>query len=153
MRSDWFGCTYVADDSYFGDAVQDIEPDSNVLGAVSDRPSHFTHELIRVNADLKDVVGECKERRQRKGSHEDCDETELENFWSKKKGELTNIHFHSRENDCLSSYLYVYLPVYLSSICMHICSSVCLLICLPICRSVCLLIRYSYDCLIVFLSI
>ena len=83
----FFGCTYVADDSYFGDAVQDIEPDSNVLGSVCYRPSDFTHELIRVNADLKDVVGERKERRQRKCSHEDCDETELENFGSKRKCE------------------------------------------------------------------
>lgn len=97
LKALWFGSTYVADDCYFGDAVQDIEPYSNVLGSVGDRPSHFTHELVRVNADLKDVVGKGEERSQRKCSHEDRDETELENFWSKTKRELTKIHFNSRD--------------------------------------------------------
>ena len=81
--SDWLSSTYVADDGYLSDTVQNVKPDADILSSVGDRSSHFTNELVRVNADLKDVVGECEERSQRKCSHKDCDETELENFLSK----------------------------------------------------------------------
>lgn len=71
--------TYIADDRYFGDAVQDIKPDTNVLCSVGNGSSDFTHELVRVNSYLKDVVGESEERSQRKCSHEDGDEAKLKN--------------------------------------------------------------------------
>ena len=73
------GLTHIADDRYFSDAVQDIKPDTNVLCSVGNGSSDFTHELVRVNSDLKDVVGESEERSQRECSHEDGDEAELKN--------------------------------------------------------------------------
>ena len=91
--------TNVADDCYFSDAIQDIKPDSNVLRSVSDRSSHFTHKLVRVNSYLEDVVGKCEEWSERKCSHEDGDEAELENFEAKsnRKGYLTH-----NSTDCQS---------------------------------------------------
>ena len=73
------GSTYVANDRYFSHAVQDIKPDSNVLRSVGNRSSHFTHELVRVNSNLEDVVGEREEWGQWKCSHEDGNEAKLEN--------------------------------------------------------------------------
>lgn len=73
------GSTYVANDRYFSHAVQDIKPDSNVLRSVGNRSPHFTHELVRVNSNLEDVVGERKEWGQWKCSHEDGNEAKLEN--------------------------------------------------------------------------
>lgn len=77
------GSTYVADDGNFSDAIQDVKPDSNVLRSVGDCSSHFTHELVRVNPNLEDVVGESKERSQRERSNEDCDEAELNHCGSR----------------------------------------------------------------------
>ena len=84
--------TYVADDCYFSDAIQDIKPDSNVLSSVGDRSSHFTYKLVRVNSDLEHIVGECKKWSQWKRSHEDGDEAELENFGEKVN--RTRINFY-----------------------------------------------------------
>ena len=72
--------TYVADDGYLSNTVQNVKPDADILSPVGDGSSHLTNELVWVNANLKDVVGESEERSQRKGSHKDCNETELENF-------------------------------------------------------------------------
>lgn len=71
--------TYVTDDCYFSDAVQDVKPDSNVLSSVGDWSSHFTHKLVGVDSDLEDVVGEREKWSQWECSHKDGDETELEN--------------------------------------------------------------------------
>ena len=90
MFSLLIGSTYVADDRDFSDAIQDVEPDPNVLRSVGDCSSHFTHELVRVNSNLEDVVSESEERSQRERSHEDCDEAELENYGY--KGNKTNIN-------------------------------------------------------------
>ena len=73
--------TYITNDSYFGDTIENIEPDSNVLSSVRYRPPHFTHKLVRVDADLEYVVSQGEEWRQGKGGHEDGYETELENYW------------------------------------------------------------------------
>ena len=71
--------TYVTDDCYFSDAVQDVKPDSDVLSSVGDRSSHFTHKLVGVDSDLEDVVGKREKWSQWECSHKDGDETELEN--------------------------------------------------------------------------
>ena len=87
---DLIGPTYVADDRDFSDAIQDVKPDSNVLSSVGDCSSHFTHELVRVNPNLEDVVGESKERSQRERSNEDSDEAELENCGYKRTKTIIN---------------------------------------------------------------
>ena len=71
--------TYVTDDCYFSDAVQDVKPDSNVLSSVGDWSSHFAHKLVGVDSDLEDVVGEREKWSQWECRHKDGDETELEN--------------------------------------------------------------------------
>ena len=73
------GSTYIAYDSYLSNTVQDIKPDPNVLRSIRNWSSHFTHKLVRVNSDLKNVVGQSEERSKRKSSDEDCDETKLKN--------------------------------------------------------------------------
>lgn len=55
-----------------------MEPDADVLGAFGHRAPVLAHELARVQADLHPVVEQGKKRRQRAGSHEDGDESELQ---------------------------------------------------------------------------
>ena len=72
--------TYIADDSQLSECVENCEPDSDILTSFGDRPARFTGELVSVQADLKPVVEQCKQRRKRKRSHEDCYETELQHY-------------------------------------------------------------------------
>lgn len=79
MRKTWVLATYIADNSNLGDRVENIKPDANILSTISDRSSNLAHKLVRVDTNLKNVVGESKEWRQRKCCDENCDEAKLKN--------------------------------------------------------------------------
>jgi len=71
-------CTYVADDSDEGEDVEDIVPRTDVLRPGGRRSLVELDELVGVETQFDDVVDEGTKRRQRKRSHEDRHETELD---------------------------------------------------------------------------
>ena len=77
--------TYIANDRDLCYGFQNLEPDTNVLSAVRDGPAKIAHQFVGIDSDFKNIVGEGKERRQGKGSHEYRDEAVLDD-WKGEKG-------------------------------------------------------------------
>lgn len=72
--------THVGDDGQVRQGLQYVEPDSDVLGALSHRPAVLARKLVGVQTDLHPVVEEGEERREGERCHEDGDESKLEHF-------------------------------------------------------------------------
>ena len=72
--------SYIADDGQLGDHLHDLEPDPDILGPLGHGPPRLADELLGVQPDLHPVVEEGEQGGQGEGRHEDCDETELENW-------------------------------------------------------------------------
>jgi len=70
--------TYVAEDGYEGEEVEDAEPGADVLSLEGRHALVVLDHLVRVESQLDDVVDQGAQRRQRKRRHEDRHESELD---------------------------------------------------------------------------
>ena len=69
--------TYIAYDSKVCQCVEYREPDSDVLGLLSNGAPCLTDKLVCVESDLHPVVEQSEERSERERGHKDRDEAEL----------------------------------------------------------------------------
>lgn len=77
-------CTHVGDNREHSHAIEDFLPCSNAVGLGGDGTSVLSGELPGVHSDLYDVVEESQEWSQRKGGHEERDESKLDH-WDEKR--------------------------------------------------------------------
>ena len=69
---------HIADNSQLSDHLHNPEPDPDVLRPLRHGPPGLADELLGVQPDLHPVVEEGEQGGQGEGSHEDCNEAELE---------------------------------------------------------------------------
>ena len=69
---------YITDNSQLSDHLHNPEPDPDILRPLRHGPPGLADELLGVQPDLHPVVEEGEQGGQGEGSHEDCDEAELE---------------------------------------------------------------------------
>jgi len=71
-------CTYIADDGDEGEELEDVVPSADILRLEGCRSLVVLHQLEGVQTQLNDVVDESAQGSQRKRSHEDRHEPELD---------------------------------------------------------------------------
>lgn len=89
--------SYIAEDGYVCDELQDGEPDANVLSSLHHWAAIFSHKLLSVQTNLHPVINKSEERSERTRCHEDGDETKL-NHWGERRGFTEESHRQLNQN-------------------------------------------------------
>lgn len=71
--------SYICKNSQVGNILQDVKPNSNVLGASQRRTSMIDQKFLRVDSDFKNIVNQREQWSQGESWHENCDESVLKN--------------------------------------------------------------------------